>query len=534
MAETDPLIRQEHLQRMQAISQLAAQARFAEMRAQCRLLGDAATQAGHFLQLLDIGSLLMMAGLLGDASACFDAAHRLRPDDIRPLANLANVARDRGDAGACTALYARTLALQPDHVLMRRNLLISQEYDDTLSDADKLAAAKAWGQWVAGHLPLPARPGLSAPLWDGMGRPLRALRVGYVSADLCQHTVGLLAKDVISGHGSGRVQAFAYQSGGARDWVTEQIASACTLRMVGALDDAALARKIRADGIDVLVDLSGHSGGSRLTMFMHRPAPVQVSWLGYFATTGLSAIDAVLLDAAHAPPGAESQFTEDVVRMPMGRWCYVPAPWMPTAVPASLPLQRNGHVTFGCFNNSSKFNGRVFDLWARLLLAVPTARLVLKWRTFLDPGYCGTVREAFAARGVDPARLELRGPSFHVDLLKEYGDIDIGLDPFPFTGGLTSCEALWMGVPVVTWPQDRVVSRQTLSLLQAIGLAELAAADADDYLRIATMLANDPLWLQDIHASLRPRMAASALCDVPGFTRGLEETFWQLARTYAR
>ncbi|MES2187025.1 MAG: O-linked N-acetylglucosamine transferase [Pseudomonadota bacterium] len=515
---------------MQGISLLAAQGRFDDARAQAMALGDTAVLAGSFLQLLDIGSVLMAAGFASDAGRYFDAARQLRPDDVRPLANLANVARDLGDATGCTALYSAALALQPDHIVMRRNLLVSQEYDDMVPVATKRAAAEAWGRWLAGHVPPPPRPAPATPLLDGAGQPLRPLRVGYVSADLCQHTVGLLAKDVLASHDPARVLAFAYHAGPQRDWVTEQLARSCSLRMVGALDDAALARQVQADGIDVLVDLSGHTAGSRLTMFARRPAPVQVSWLGYFATTGLAVMDAVLLDAAHAPPGAETQFTETVVRMPQGRWCYVPVPFMPP-VPAGLPAQRNGHVTFGCFNNSAKLNGRVFDLWARLLLAVPTARLVLKWRTFLDPAYGARVREAFAAHGVDPARLDLRGPSFHVDALKEYGDIDIALDPFPFTGGLTSCEALWMGVPVVTWPQERVVSRQTLALLQTVGLPELAASDANDYLRIASTLAADLPRLDALHAGLRGRVAASPLCDAAGFTRGLEDVLWQLAVT---
>lgn len=514
---------------MQAIAHLNSQGRFAEAHAGCLALGDAAVSKSHFLQLLDIGSLLMDAGFLSDAGRYFDAAHGLRPNDMRPFANLANMARDMGSTARCTALYRQALALAPNHVVMRRNLLISQEYDDGISHADKKAAAQAWGQWVTDHVPLRPRPALKAALVDAEGRPLRPLRVGYVSADLCQHTVGLFAKDVLAAHDPAQVEAFAYQSSDQRDWVTQHIGRHCKLRMVGMVDDEALARQVEADGIDVLVDLSGHSRGARLTMFACRPAPVQVSWLGYFATTGLPAIDAVLLDNAHAPPGTESQFTEKIVRMPQGRWCYVPVPWMP-ASPQILPLRRNGHVTFGCFNNTSKLNDRVFDLWAQLLQTVQSARLVLKWRTFLDPVYCDTVRDAFASRGVDPRRLELRGPSFHVDLLKQYADIDIALDPFPFTGGLTSCEALWMGVPVVTWPQERVVSRQTLSLLEAIGLPELAAQDADDYLRIASALAMDVPRLEALHRGLRARMAASSLCDVAGFTRGLEDVLWQLAR----
>ena len=204
-------------------------------------------------------------------------------------------------------------------------------------------------------------------------------------------------------------------------------------------------------------------------------------------------------------------------------------PWAPAEVSAPA-FTRNGFITFGCFNNTAKFNAGVFDAWARVLQAVPDARLILKWRTFNDDAFRQQVTDAFVARGIAADRIELRGPSFHADLLKEYADIDIALDPFPFTGGLTSCEALWMGVPVVTWPQSRVVSRQTHAFLHQIGLPELSASDADDYVRIAAELANDQARLAQLRATLRERMRASALMDVAGFTRQLEDTLLDLYR----
>jgi protein O-GlcNAc transferase len=278
----------------------------------------------------------------------------------------------------------------------------------------------------------------------------------------------------------------------------------------------------------VLVDLSGHTAGSRLSVFAHRPAPVQVSWLGYFATTGLSYLDAVLLDDWHAPAGTEDQFVEPIIRLPSGRLCFQPVPWAPAVGP--LPSLQTGYITFGCFNNMAKLNAGVFDVWAQVLAAVPDSRLVLKWRTLVDEPLCESIREAFASRGIDPARLELRAASFHAGLLKEYADIDIALDPFPFTGGLTSCEALWMGVPVITWPQGRVASRQTFALLSVIGLPELAAHDADDYVRLAQALASDQNRLLRLRSGLRARMQASPLMDVTGFTRTLEDTLIDLYR----
>lgn len=472
--------------------------------------------------LLDVGALLLNFGFLTRARECFERVRELEPDDLRPVVNLANLARDAGHHAESRRLYAALLERLPDHPVIRRNALVSLEYDPEVSDAARLEQAKAWGAWAmkraGGMRP---RAAISPP----SDRPLR---VGYVSSDFCQHTVGLFVKDVLAAHDRERFEVFAYSAGQVQDRVTASIRQSCRFRDVSALDDAALAAQIRHDAIDVLVDLSGHTAGSRLTVFAHRPAPVQASWLGYFATTGLPVMAAVLLDDWHAPAGMEAQFTEKIVRLPGGRFCYTPVPFALEVAP--LPGVARGYVTFGCFNNTAKLNPAVFELWARLLQAVPNTRLVLKWRTFHDAGFCQSVREAFVRLGIAPERVELRGASFHADLLAQYADIDIALDPFPFTGGLTSCEALWMGVPVVTWPQSRVVSRQTFALLSAIGLPELAATDAEDYVRIAVELAGDAERLKEMRVGLRARMRDSVLCDVAGATRHLEHTLFDLAR----
>lgn len=475
--------------------------------------------ADDLTSLLDIGGELSAQGFLGDARACYLRCLSIDAADQRAVVNLANIARDTGAHGEARRLYCDLLAIMPDHPVIRRNALTSLEYDPAVSDAERLVQAKIWGDWAIRQSGgVKARP----PMLASAGRPLR---IGYVSADLCQHTVGLFVRDVIRSHDPKRVTAFAYSAGAARDWVSGEIRKACQWRDVARLDDEALAAAIRKDRVDVLIDLSGHTAGSRLTVFAHRPAPVMVSWLGYFATTGLEYMDAVLLDDWHAPLGTEAQFVEPIVRLPV-RFCYTPVPWMPTVAPA--PSFAKGHITFGSFNNTAKYNEGVFDVWARILTAVPESRLVLKWRTFNDEALRRSVVSTFATRGISADRLETRGPSFHADVLKEYADIDIALDPFPFTGGLTSCEALYSGVPVVTWPQSRVVSRQTHAILSAIGLPELAAEDADSYVRIAADLAHNQARLSDLRVTLRNRMCVSSLMDVAGFTRNLEDTLIKL------
>lgn len=520
-----------------SLAQSQAQvAHFPEMLITCQQIVE--VHSGDANALLDVGALLLNFGYIARARDCFERVQLLAPHDLRAQMNLANLARDGVDHATAQHLYEALQLAQPNNPVIRRNALVSQEYNPAVTDAQRLANACAWGDWaIAQAGGWQARPPLRSRT-DPTVAALLPLKIGYVSADLCQHTVGLFVKGIFQackspsgGVGANPVSVFAYSSGSVSDWVSDAIRAACTWRDVSGLDDAALATLIRQDQIDVLIDLSGHTAGSRLTVFAHRPAPVQVAWLGYFATTGLSYIDAVLLDEWHAPAGTQAQFAEPIVQLPGGRMCYQPVPWAPAVAPA--PCLQTGYITFGSFNNTGKLNPGVFDVWAQVLAAVPLSRLVLKWRSLVDETLCDSIRAAFADRGIDPSRIELRPASFHADVLLQYADIDIALDPFPFTGGMTSCESLWMGVPVITWPQSRVVSRQTFALLNQIGLPELAAKDAEDYVRVAVELANNPQRLIHLRQTLRQRMQASPLCDVAGFTQNLEETIINLYDTIA-
>lgn len=215
------------------------------------------------------------------------------------------------------------------------------------------------------------------------------------------------------------------------------------------------------------------------------------------------------------------------MHLPGGRFFYQPVSWSPAKV-APPPFLSNGHVTFGCFNNTAKINGPVIRLWSTILNALPNSRLILKWRTFNDESFCQKICSAFGAQGISEDRIELRGPSFHKDLLLEYADIDIALDPFPFTGGLTTCESLWMGVPVITLPQSRVVSRQSHAILHTIGLSECSAENPDQYVDIALRLAKDQDRLCELRANLRGMMQSSSLMDLDGFTRALEDCFFKV------
>lgn len=515
----------------------AQAAEFPKMLSICESIFDAHKDDPD--AMVEMGGLLLNFGYISFARKCLTLASTAGPQAFRAQLSLANCYRDTGEHALAHDLIVQLQNAHPDNPVIWRNALLNHQYNPHLSDQECVAQAQAWGRWAiaraGGEKPRPISLRVQSP----ETKETRRLRVGYVSADLCQHTVGLFVKEIFKSHCAiaasenieNAVEVFAYSSGHVSDWVTQEIAAVCTFRQVSNLDGVALANLIKQDQIDVLVDLSGHTGGSRLTVFAFRPAPVQVAWLGYFATTGLPYIDAVLLDSWHAPPGTEAQFTESIVRLPQGRLCYQPVPWAPEVSPP--PCLQSHQITFGSFNNTSKLNQDVFDVWAQVLLATPNSKLILKWRTLADEALCESIRQEFSNRGVHPDRLELRTASFHVDVLKQYADIDIALDPFPFTGGLTSCETLWMGVPLVTLPQSRVVSRQSHALLSAIGLEEFIAKDKLDYVHIAQSLAADPTKLVSLRQSMREQMQASPLMQVEQFTRSLEETYYELMNNLA-
>jgi predicted O-linked N-acetylglucosamine transferase (SPINDLY family) len=497
---------------LNAADYMAKVGSFDQMRATCQSIMN--EEPKNLQAMLAVGSLLYSQGFLGQARQCFERALSLNPSDLQIGLHLANVLRDSGNHANALTLLEQLKSSLPNHPTIRHIHLTSLEYAPDVTDSARLASASEWGRWADARIGGPkARPVFRATQGQ-------ALRIGYLSADFCRHTVGLLVLPVIKSHNPDRVTVFAYSSGHIADAFTDEFKSVSHWRDVRNLTDQDLAQTIRNDQIDVLIDLSGHTAGSRLNALAWRPAPVQIAWLGYFATTGLDAIDAVLFDEWHVPPGSETLFHEPVVRLPMGRMCYQPLPDAPAVKPP--PVLERQNITFGCFNNTAKLNDQVLDVWAHVLLAVPHSRLVLKWRTLNDPQFCAQLISAFAGRGIPPDRIELRRPSPHLEMLAEYADIDIALDPFPFTGGLTSCEALWMGVPVITWPQSRAVSRQTFAFLSAIGLTELAAKDAVDYVHIAQTLAGDRAKLTHLRNNLRRTLQASSLMDVACFTRQLE------------
>jgi predicted O-linked N-acetylglucosamine transferase (SPINDLY family) len=471
----------------------------------------------------NMGIALNEQGKLEQALAAYHQAIRIRPDHAEAYCNSGIALKEHGKYDAAIAAYRQALRIKPELAEAFSNLLSCLNYDDQ-STADQIFAAHR--QWDERYGVLTARPRAYA----NPREPGRRLKVGYVSADFRWHSVAYFVEPLLRAHNHETVEVFCYAEVAQPDSVTHRLRRYADhwLVTVGLSDDA-LTQRISKDGIDILVDLAGHSGKNRLRVFARKPAPVQVTWLGYPNTTGLSSIDYRLVDAITDPAGADALASETLVRLEGGFLCYAPLSEAPA--PSPPPMVAADAVTFGSFNNPAKLSAATLDAWATLLTRLPKARLILKGRPFADAGTRAWFLARLGERGVATERVELlaflRGAAAH---LRVYKRVDIALDPFPYNGTTTTCEALWMGVPVVTRRGDRHAGRVGASLLAQIGLTELIAGSAEEYVEIALALANDPARLTKLRASLRPRMAPSPLCDAPAFARKIEGTYrkmWQ-------
>ena len=345
-----------------------------------------------------------------------------------------------------------------------------------------------------------------------------------VSGDLRRHPVGYVLDNVLSTLDRELLAIFLYATSMKKDDLSTRLKSnVAQWRNVASVGDDQLYETIIADEIDIMVDLAGHTTHNRLPVFSRKPAPVQVTWYGYFATTGVEAIDYILCDRWVLPPEDEGYFVETPWRLPDSYFCFTP-PDFEIDVDV-LPAQRDGCVTFGSFNNLTKVNGAVIACWAKLLRAVPGSLLFLKTKQLADAAMLKDVESRFAGHGVDPERLMLEGPSPRSELLASYNRVDIGLDPFPYPGGMTSVEALWMGVPVLTLRGDRFVSHFGESILHNIGLSDWIAVSHEDYVEKVAKFASDLPALSAVRKGLRERLLRSPIGDAPRFARNLEDCF---------
>jgi protein O-GlcNAc transferase len=432
----------------------------------------------------------------GEAGRAFEAALAARPGDPAATANLANIALYRGEAARAVDLLADARARAPADRAVAAAALYALGYDDRTTPEASLAAHRDWGAAFPDR-PRPARMTRARP------------RIGYVSADFCAHSCAAVLRAVLPRHDRARFEIHAFANVAVADRVTAELkAHVDVWHDIAALDDDSAAELVRAQGIDVLVDLSGHTSGNRLGVFARGPARVQANWLGYPATTGLPAMDVRIVDAIVDPNDAG--LTERPLRVAGGFLAYAPA------ADAPVLSRTGGAPVFGSFNNLAKLSPATLALWARLLRETPGARLLLKARSFADAEVREEIAAKFETQGVDRARLELRG--FAADPLAPYADIDVALDPLPYNGTITSFEALWMGVPLVTLPGATHASRVGASILTHGGFADWIARDEDAFVAIAKRLAQAP----PDRRGVRSRFAASPIFDGARIARAIE------------
>ncbi len=429
------------------------------------------------------------------------------------ICNLANATVCLGLQDEAVELAHCAIALDPNALLPRRALANTLPYQDGVTGAALLRAARGCSSVLPrGSLPA-LRPG---------GEPARTLTVGLLSGTLRTHPVGWLT---IAGFEHLDPAAFRIVCLSRAPEPADPIARrfrgvAWSWENVAPLNDEALARRARELGIDILIDLGGHGDAARMPACARRLAPVQIKWVGMQNhSTGLPEMDWFLTDRWETPPALESLYSERLLRMPDGYVCYSPPPYAPDV--AALPALQNGYVTFACFNNIAKITPRAIATWSEILRAVPGARLVFKTHQLTDAPTAARLRGAFDQYGIDPARVEARGSSPHRAFMASYNEIDIVLDPFPYSGGLTTCEALWMGVPTVTLPGEIFASRHSASHLSNAGFADWVARDLAGYVALAVGWAADIDRLAALRATMRARVRASPLCDAPRFGRAL-------------
>jgi predicted O-linked N-acetylglucosamine transferase (SPINDLY family) len=355
------------------------------------------------------------------------------------------------------------------------------------------------------------------------------LRIGFVSGDLVNHPVGYFVESLLAELDPARLEVFAYPTQPVSDDLTARIRPhfAAWKPLYGRSDESA-ATLIHGDGIDVLIDLSGHTAHNRLPVFAWKPAPVQVSWLGYFATTGVPGIDYLLADEVSVPPEHRSHFTETVWYLPDTRLCFTP-PATDVAV-APLPALANGYVTFGSFQNLAKLGDEVLKAWAGIMTSMPAARLRLQNKQLADPGVRERLLERLCRAGIGAGRVALHGPMLRRDYLAAHAEVDLILDTFPFPGGTTTCEALWMGVPTLTLAGDRLIARQGASLLAAAGLTAWIAHSEAEYIDKALAFAGDLPALAALRTTLRDRVLRSPLFDARRFASNFERALREMWR----
>ncbi|MEO6975808.1 MAG: tetratricopeptide repeat protein [Gallionella sp.] len=495
-------------------------------------LGEA---VAHYRQLLEIkpdyaeahttlGVALRELGQIESAVACYRRALLIKPDLAHAHYNLGAALKDLGQLHDAVASYHRALAIKPDFLEAHNNLLFSLNYTASKIPSYYSEQVRQYGRIVSESV----AKRFSA--WQCAGRPER-LRVGLISGDFLNHPVGFFLEGLLAHIDPARIELIAYPTRHNKDELTDRIRPYFShWKPLAGKSNESAANMIHADGVNILLDLSGHVAHNRLPVFAWKPAPVQVSWLGYFATTGVAEIDYILADEVGVPKDSQAQFTESVWYLPDTRLCFTaPNNDLPVAM---LPALNNGHITFGCFQNLTKLGDEVLETWREIFDALPNTRLRLQCDQFCEPAQAEQFLQRVERCGIDKSRVTAYGSTNRAAYLAEYAEVDMILDTFPYTGGTTTCEALWMGVPTLTLAGDTLLARQGASLLTAAGLVHWVATSKQEYIDKAIALASDQAGLVALRADLREQVLASPLFDAPRFARNFEDALWEMWQRY--
>ncbi len=465
----------------------------------------------------NLGNTLRTIGRFSEAVAVFQRAIELQPDVAEPYSNLGGVQSDAGDLAAAKVSYLKALEVDPECVSAFSNLLYLMNYESSEPTTELYEKSREWGRRFA-------KPQSSAATRAPLAGK-RRIRVGFVSPDFRQHSVAFFFEALVDGYDRERFEFTCYSNVLVEDHVSERLRSKTDhWRSIVGIDDRTAAELIRDDQVDILVDLAGHTGGNRLSMFAHRPAPVQVTWLGYPNTTGVSTIDFRLTDEVADPKSADEIHTETLVRLRDGFLCYRPDESAPdVALPPSI---ENGYLTFGSFNNITKVTPDVVMAWSDVIKHFDNSRLYLKSKLLEEESVRKNLIKRFVENGIAQERLLFAGrvDSYH-DHLACYHKVDLALDTFPYNGTTTTCEALWMGVPVIV-PSGRTHrSRVSQSILSRVGLHNAVARTSDDIASVVASLTDCPEELASLRAGLREAMRDSPLCQPARFAESVQSAF---------
>ncbi len=471
----------------------------------------------------NLGSALHAAGRLDEAIAAYDRAVALSPDYAEAHNNRGNVFKDQGHIDQALACFRKAVELQPDFRVAASNLLFAVHLHPGYDAPAILAEHRRWARRQAEPLAASVRP------HPNDRTPDRRLRIGFVSPDFHDHPVGQSLLPLFTHRDRLQTEIIGYSDVRVADPITAKLqALADEWHSTVGLPDAEVADRIRAERIDILVDLALHTAHNRLLVFARKPAPVQVSMLGMASTTGLATMDYRLTDPYLDPAGSsDADYTERSIRLSRCYWCYQPMDGSPPV--GELPARKNGFVTFGCLNQFAKVSRPALEVWLTLLRSLPTARLVLH---SLPGSHREGVHRLFQDAGISGDRVEFTSKAPRLSYLERYHDLDLCLDPFPYNGAITTMDSLWMGVPVVTLAGHTEVGRAGVSILTNVGLPELIADTPGEYVAIAAHLAGDWARLSELRAGLRPRMRTSPLLDGKGYTADVEAAFRRMWTTW--